>query len=551
MRRLLFVAAAPWRLAVAVRRNGLGPVATFLALNLRRRGLAGALRMAQARRRGRIEQDQGEDAAEGQALALDLDERFALSAEAWRKWAPWIGASDADPAAMEPATVLYLVRGPAGASEAFARTRKHIRPGPGVQVLELEDAAPCAALPSGPPDRFVVFLRAGDAPDAELPREIARAARGGVAEVVSFDLFRRDGDRVFPLLAPGANPTLLRAADYLFGRAALRGEALSAVQDWAQADPRALVLDWLDGRPPMQARGRWRHLGRPLVDAAIPAQAIEVAVREARELGPRAPRPSGRRVSAAIVATPGHLTLRPLVAGLLDAADGAVVEVTVVAASASGAEVAEDLAAIATDPRARVVLDRGDGGLARLANAAARAGQAGDHLLFLDASAVSQTADWIARLLARFDDPAVGAVGPSLVTPDSPAPDYLFACSAPREVGALSGRVLMVSRSAFEAMNGFDVQFAAGLHDVDLCLRLRRSGFLNVLEPAAVMVCARDADGAADADLDRLQARWGARGRTDPHHPAGFDPLHRSLRRLSTASGRRPPMRNGLPATIG
>jgi hypothetical protein len=547
---LLFLFAAPWRLAMAVRRNGLGPVAAFLTLNLRRRGLAGAVRLAQARRRARIEQDQSEDAIGGQALALDLDERFAMPAEAWRNWVPWVGATDADPSAAESAAVLYLVRGPVGASEAFARTRRHIRQGPRVQVFELEGPAPCAFLPPGPPDRFVVFLQAGDAPDLELPREIARVACGGAAEVVSFDLFRRDADRVFPLLAPGANPTLLRAADYLFGRVALRGEAISAVQDWASTDPRALVLEWLDGRPPMQARGRWRHLGRPLVDAAITAEAVEAAVRDARELGRRPPRPSGPRVSVVIVATPGGAALQPLVTGLLDAAHGAVAEVTVVAAGGAGAEAVEDLAAMIADPRVRLVHHRGDGNLASLANAAARAGSAGDHLLFLDESAIAQTADWIARLLARFDDPAVGAVGPLLRTPDELVADYLFACSAPREVGALSGRALMVSRAAFEALNGFDVEFAAGLHDIDLCLRLRRSGFLNVLEPAAVVACARAADhlGAADA---RLQARWGAGLRSDPHHPAGFDPQHGGLRRLSTASGRRPPMRNGLPAPIG
>ena len=57
----------------------------------------------------------------------------------------------------------------------------------------------------------------------------------------------------------------------------------------------------------------------------------------------------------------------------------------------------------------------------------------------------------------------------------------------PRDVGWLSGSCLLVRRSAFEAVGGFDEGFFMFMEDVDLGRRLGRAGFASRWEPDAVI----------------------------------------------------------------
>ena len=57
----------------------------------------------------------------------------------------------------------------------------------------------------------------------------------------------------------------------------------------------------------------------------------------------------------------------------------------------------------------------------------------------------------------------------------------------PRDAGWLSGSCLLVRRSAFEAVGGFDEGYFMYFEDVDLGARLGRAGFANVYWPSAVV----------------------------------------------------------------
>lgn len=57
-----------------------------------------------------------------------------------------------------------------------------------------------------------------------------------------------------------------------------------------------------------------------------------------------------------------------------------------------------------------------------------------------------------------------------------------------REVGWLSGACLMVRRSAFDEVHGFDERYFMYFEDVDLGYRLGRSGWRNLFEPTAMVV---------------------------------------------------------------
>ncbi|MDJ0377153.1 glycosyltransferase family 2 protein [Cryobacterium sp. PH31-L1] len=57
-----------------------------------------------------------------------------------------------------------------------------------------------------------------------------------------------------------------------------------------------------------------------------------------------------------------------------------------------------------------------------------------------------------------------------------------------RDAGWLSGAFLMIRRSVFDEMNGFDESYFMYFEDVDLGYRIGRLGLRNVYEPTAVVV---------------------------------------------------------------
>jgi N-acetylglucosaminyl-diphospho-decaprenol L-rhamnosyltransferase len=111
------------------------------------------------------------------------------------------------------------------------------------------------------------------------------------------------------------------------------------------------------------------------------------------------------------------------------------------------------------------------------------------------------------RLLRHFEDPAVAVVGPRLVTPDGRVQRWdhgelrgLRARVAngaghahwrertgPADVAWVSGAFLLVRRSAFEAVGGFDERFFLYKEEEDLCLRIRALGQRVVYDPTVAV----------------------------------------------------------------
>ncbi|MFN8498923.1 MAG: glycosyltransferase [Anaerolineae bacterium] len=117
----------------------------------------------------------------------------------------------------------------------------------------------------------------------------------------------------------------------------------------------------------------------------------------------------------------------------------------------------------------------------------------GDVVVFLDADGIPNP-DWLARIATWFADRGVAAVGGGVVWPwDGP---YWTACdnvsnfysvavsTPPGERAALPTLNFAVRRSALYRSGLFDESFgkAAG-EDTDLCLRLRRAGYVLHFDP--------------------------------------------------------------------
>lgn len=141
-------------------------------------------------------------------------------------------------------------------------------------------------------------------------------------------------------------------------------------------------------------------------------------------------------------------------------------------------------------------------------NAAARLA-VGEYLFFLnnDTEVLENSLDALAGLLDR--DPSVGMTGSKLVYPDGSLqeaggiiwgdasgwnwgrngdplqPEFNYI----REVDYISGAAIMIRRSLFEDLEGFDPHFAPAYYeDTDLAFRVREAGFKVVYAPRSVVI---------------------------------------------------------------
>jgi GT2 family glycosyltransferase len=158
------------------------------------------------------------------------------------------------------------------------------------------------------------------------------------------------------------------------------------------------------------------------------------------------------------------------------------------------------LAALDADPRVRTRPDPRPFNFAALNNAAAAAGD-GDMLLFLNNDTEVIDPGWLAEMLEEAQRPEVGAVAPMLLFDDDTVQHagaalrlhgyagHPFAGLAPeaetpfgradegtRNWLAVTAACMLVARTKFDAVGGFDERFVVAGNDVDLCLRLTAAG---------------------------------------------------------------------------
>ena len=143
----------------------------------------------------------------------------------------------------------------------------------------------------------------------------------------------------------------------------------------------------------------------------------------------------------------------------------------------------------------------------RQANQAASRGH-GEFIAFLGEDTEMVEPDWIEQLLLYAEIPGVGAVGPTLTRPDGrvdsagyaiglydPAvpvmrgfdaetDGYYGSLSCAREVSAVSMECMLMRRSTFERLGGFEEAFSRQFQDLDLCLRIRELGLSIVCTPS-------------------------------------------------------------------
>ncbi len=157
----------------------------------------------------------------------------------------------------------------------------------------------------------------------------------------------------------------------------------------------------------------------------------------------------------------------------------------------------------------RVVCCNRNGGYAAVNNLGASLARA-DLLLLLNSDVLPSAPGWIEKMIAAYRRrPGIGALGPKLLfednsiqhagvgfaaTSDGFGWDTLPYCKGlhrnstdaaqARPVAAVTGACLMVDKSLFLRVNGFDQGYIQGdFEDTDLCLRLLQAGCQNWYDP--------------------------------------------------------------------
>ena len=85
-------------------------------------------------------------------------------------------------------------------------------------------------------------------------------------------------------------------------------------------------------------------------------------------------------------------------------------------------------------------------------------------------------------------------------------------------MSAVTAACMMVKRSVYEDVGGFDPAFAVAFNDVDFCLKVRRAGYLVVYNPYAELIHyeskSRGYDDTAEkvnrfqSEIQLFQSRW-------------------------------------------
>ena len=161
---------------------------------------------------------------------------------------------------------------------------------------------------------------------------------------------------------------------------------------------------------------------------------------------------------------------------------------------------------LSKDPRIRLLRWKKEFNYSAINNYGVRHAK-GEYLLFLNNDVTVITEGWIQEMLGVCERREVGAVGVKLIYPDHtiqhagcvigmggiaghmftdmPAnrTGYLHKASILQDMSAVTAACMMMKKSVFEEAGGFTEALAVAFNDVDLCLKVRKAGFLIVYDP--------------------------------------------------------------------
>lgn len=135
----------------------------------------------------------------------------------------------------------------------------------------------------------------------------------------------------------------------------------------------------------------------------------------------------------------------------------------------------------------------------------------GEYLLLLNNDTEIIHGDWIERLVMQVQRESIGVAGAKLLYPNNTIQHagviiglnglagHTFVGQSRKDVGyfnylnvvsnysAVTGACMMFRRDVYDAVNGFDEEFAIEYNDIDFCLRVKEQGYDNIFVPDVVL----------------------------------------------------------------
>lgn len=448
---------------------------------------------------------------------------------------------------------------------------------------------------------FVALLDQDDelAPDALLKVVSAINKNPGSYLIYSDeDKIDERGNRFDPHFKPGWNPELLLGQNYISHLGVYRADRVQDIGGFREgfegSQDHDLVLRFTSGLDAGQivhipeVLYHWRAVegstamgsGEKAYTSAAGLRAVTDAVAGipgARAVAGQLPNTyrikyalpgQPPRVSLLIPTRDGVDILKPCVDALLKRTDYPNFEVLILDNQSSCSETLAYMEEVSADTRVKVLRWDHPFNYSAINNFGARHAE-GDILGLVNNDIEPINPEWLSEMVSHVIRDSVGCVGAKLYYPnntiqhagvilgiggvaghshkyfDRYADGYFSRLKLVQNVSAVTGACLLIRKDVFKAVGGLDEEnLAVAFNDVDLCLRVRDLGYLNVWTPYAEAYHHESVSRGADDTPEKrdrhnreagyMRERWGSALLLDPAYNVNLTLIHEdfSLRQL-------------------
>jgi O-antigen biosynthesis protein len=351
-------------------------------------------------------------------------------------------------------------------------------------------------------DTWVSVLWAGDVARPWMLAEVTRC----VAANADLELAYCDWDHrgpsgpTDPVFTPAWSPVLLESVNYVGSRCFVRCDRASrAAGSGSWSDWHAFL------KSVAQAGAAVAHIPAPLVSIGVPFLPLLAS--------PLLLDHESMQDASVSILIPTRFAdekvLHACLRGLLEGTDYGNLEIILLANNLANGKTAPSWL---QDMPVQLLHYDGPFNWSAINNAGAELAR-GDYLLFLNDDIEVVDARWLSAMVHSAAKYQAAVVGPLLVYPSGRiqhgginfvyhggGAQHLFRgcepgqghtgwlASAPREVSGITGACMLVGKSRFKEIGGFDPRYALVSNDTDFCLRARQRGWTILVEPRARLV---------------------------------------------------------------
>lgn len=326
------------------------------------------------------------------------------------------------------------------------------------------------------------------------------------------DIINDAGERSLPFWRPEFNPVMLGETDYLVQTATFHTESFSLE---GALSPSAVTYGKI--RPRQTHRENMVLVHQPAIQALQTPTSIQ-QTQETTE-------PSRDEMVSIIIPTRDRLDLlRKSVEGCLEQTAYQAIELIIVDNGSVEKETRDFFNTVSDRPNVRILPAPGPFNFAKLINLAAREAR-GEYLLLLNNDIEITEENWLSAMMHFARQGGAGAIGARLWHPDGSvqhaglALDVLRIAFSPydglpasevetrsiaaytHDAQAVTGACMLLRKKLFHTVGGMDeTNLAIAFNDVDLCLKIRKEGLVNICCAQANLVHNESASRGSDAD---------------------------------------------------